>query len=51
MEWIMLDLTKNEVQERLENVVLSEGPATRLFQCPRHVCFGLFCNVKVNRAT
>jgi hypothetical protein len=22
MEWIMLDLTKNEVQQRLENVVL-----------------------------
>ena len=26
----------------------SEGPATRLLQCPRHVCFGLFCNVYVN---
>jgi hypothetical protein len=24
-----------------------EGPATRLFQCSRHVCFCLFCNVKV----
>ncbi len=51
MEWIMRDLTRNQVQQRLENVVLciQTVPLQGLFHSPRHVCFGLFSNVKVYR--